>query len=107
MTVPAFGAAVSAMVSGTRSPYSSMRKMMNCPGLAFLAMSGASIFIRVTCSLRSFLYAIRYMESASFLSGGPESFLMNLRPAGMRQSLDKAMKFIISYLSNHCKAADP
>lgn len=32
---------------------------------------------------------------------------MNLRPAGMRQSLDKAMKFIISYLSNHCKAVDP
>ena len=40
--VPALGSA-SAMVSGMRSPDSSSRRMMNCPGRCFLAIRGARI----------------------------------------------------------------
>ena len=61
VTVPASGSQ-SFMVSGMRSPRSSMRSMMNWPGLIFRAISGARTTMRVTsalsCSARSMGYTL-------------------------------------------------
>ena len=76
VTVP-FSGSVSAMVRGIRSPYSSTRRMMNCPAFAFRAISGASTSSSVTvgfssCFLTIFTMSLlRYMKYANLLNWVP------------------------------------
>ena len=51
-----------ATVNGIRSPSASTRRMMNCPGFAFLATNGASISICVTVGFSSFFLTILYIS---------------------------------------------
>jgi hypothetical protein len=64
--VPRAGS-VSAMVSGIRSPSSLALRMTNCPGLAFLAISGASISLRmmVPSAISSRLTMVNIASSGS------------------------------------------
>ncbi len=67
VTVP-FSRSYSAIVSGMRSPSASARRMMNWPGFAFFAMSGASISIRVTVGFSASFFRIVYITLKTFLS---------------------------------------
>ena len=66
LTVPSLGS-VPATVRGIRSPSSSTRKMMNCPGSALLATRGARISICVTVGFSSFFLTILYMTRSFVL----------------------------------------
>ena len=77
VTVPLTGS-VSAMVRGIRSPYSSTRRMMNCPAFAFRAISGASTSSSVTVAFSSRFRTILTMSSPLFASASalfPDAFL--------------------------------
>ena len=67
VTVP-FSRSYPAIVSGMRSPSASARRMMNWPGFAFFAMSGASISIRVTVGFSASFFRIVYITLKTFLS---------------------------------------
>ena len=58
VTAPVFSSHP-AIVSGIRSPRSSARIIINCPAKAFLAMSGASISIRVTVGFSRSFFKMR------------------------------------------------
>ena len=60
VTVPACGSAA-LMVSGMRSPCSSMRSMMNWPGLILRAISGARTTMRVTSALSASTLTMGYI----------------------------------------------
>ena len=49
------------MVKGTRSPFSSIRKIINCPGLAFLATDGANTSNNLMVGASSFLVMIVFI----------------------------------------------
>ena len=57
-----------AMVSGMRSPASSMRRMMNWPGRALRATAGACTSMSVTVSCSARFLTIWYMGSPFLLS---------------------------------------
>ena len=67
VTVPASGSH-SFIVSGMRSPRSSMRSMMNWPGLILRAISGARTTMRVTSALSGSTRSMGYTASPSLFS---------------------------------------
>ena len=60
VTVPFF-ASYPAIVSGMRSPFSSMIRIMNCPGRAFSAISGAHTSNSLIFGASSFFAVILYV----------------------------------------------
>ncbi len=55
-------------VRGIRSPSSFTRRIINCPGSAFFAISGASISINVTVAFNFCFFAMRYIISFTSIS---------------------------------------
>lgn len=54
------------MVNGIRSPFSSIRKIINCPGLAFFATNGANTSNNLTVGASSFLLMIVFILDINF-----------------------------------------
>ena len=84
-----FSRSYPAIVSGMRSPSASARRMMNWPGFAFFAMSGASISIRVTVGFSASFFRIVYITLKTFLS---VLLFLSLRRIFKRRILQKTQE---------------